>query len=105
MDTDQILYADDTICISEDEDAMNILLHAIETEGSKYGLKWNKSKCEYIKSGEAKRVKFHDDTNVPLMHEVKYLGCNMKYKPDQEREIWKRRADCMITLTKLHIYF
>ena len=105
MDTDQILYADDTICISEDEDAMNRLLHAIETEGLKYGLKLNKTKCEYIKFGEAKRVKFHDGTNVPLMHEVKYLGCNMNDKADPEREVLKRRTDCMITLNKLHIFF
>ena len=39
MDTDQVLYAGDTIRISEEEDAMNRLLHAVETEGLKYGLK------------------------------------------------------------------
>ena len=38
MDADEVLYADDTICISEDENAMNRLLKAIETEGHKYGL-------------------------------------------------------------------
>ena len=48
MDTDLILYADDTICISEDENAMNILLHTIETEGFKYGPELGKTKCEYI---------------------------------------------------------
>ena len=105
MDTDQILYADDTICISEDEDAMNRLLHAIETEGLTYCLKLNKTKCEYIKLGEAKRVKLHDGTNVPLMHEVKHLGCNMNDIADPEREVKKRRIDCMITLNKLHIVF
>ena len=82
MDTDQILYADDTICISEDEDAMNRLLHAIETDCSKCGLKLNTTKCEYIKVRKAKIDKFHDGTNVPLMHEVKYLGCNMNDKAD-----------------------
>ena len=55
MDTDQILYAEDTICISEDEDATNRLLNAIEKEGLKYGLKLNNIKCEYIKFGQAKR--------------------------------------------------
>ena len=65
MGTDHILYADDTICISEDEDAMNRLVHANETEGLTYGLKLNKTKCECIKFGEAKRVKVHDGTNPP----------------------------------------
>ena len=32
MDTDQTWCADDTTCTSEDEDAMNRLLHAIDTE-------------------------------------------------------------------------
>ena len=104
MDTDQILYADDTICISEDAGAMNRLLHAVETEGLKYGLELNKTTCEYIKFGEAQRVKFHNGTNVPLMHEVKYVGCNMNDKADPEREVLKRRIDCMITLHKLHIF-
>ena len=42
MDTDEILYADDTRCVSENEDAINRLLQAIEVEGNKYGLKLNK---------------------------------------------------------------
>ena len=31
---DEVLYADDTICISRDEKAMNRLLSAIEREGN-----------------------------------------------------------------------
>ena len=32
METDEILYADDTICVTQDEKAMNRLLKAIEKE-------------------------------------------------------------------------
>ena len=39
------------------------------------------------------------------MHEMKYLGCNMNDKADPEREVLKRRTDCMIALNKLHIFF
>ena len=39
METDELLYADDTICISEDEEALKILLAAIEPEGNNYELK------------------------------------------------------------------
>ena len=105
MDTDEILYADDTICVSEDEDAINRLLQAIEVEGNKYGLKLNKKKCEYLHFGQAGRVKFQDGTLVPKQHEVKYLGCNMNDRADPEREIVKRRKACVITLNKLHIFF
>ena len=105
METDEILYADDTICISEDEEALNRLLAAIEVEGSKCGLKLNKKKCEYLHFGTAGRVYFADGTAVPKQHEVKYLGCNMNDKADPERDIVKRKKDCMITLNKLHIFF
>ena len=89
METDEILYADDTICVSEDEDAMNRLLAAIETEVLKYGSKFNKTKCEYLKFGQARRVKFQDGTEVPFTHEVKYSGCSMNDKVDPEREVLK----------------
>ena len=41
-DFDEVLYADDTICISQSERAMNLLLESIETEGAHYGMKINK---------------------------------------------------------------
>ena len=48
MEHDEILYADDTICMTQDEKAMNRILAAIETEGATYGLKLNLKKCEYL---------------------------------------------------------
>ena len=48
---DEVLYADDTICIAQNEQAMNRLLAAIETEGKKYGMRLNKNKCEYLPIG------------------------------------------------------
>ena len=56
MDTDEILYADDTICVSEDEQALSRLLAAIEKEVYKYGLQLNKKKCEYLHFGMAGEV-------------------------------------------------
>ena len=85
MDTDEILYADDTICVSEDEQALSRLLAAIEGEGDKYGLKLNKNKCEFLHFGKAGQVFFADGTPVPKNHEVKYLGCNMNDKADPQR--------------------
>ena len=39
MEEDEILYADDTICMSEDEETMNTILIEIEKEGATYELK------------------------------------------------------------------
>jgi hypothetical protein len=36
---DEIVYADDTICVSTNTKAMNKFLKDIEEEGEKYGLK------------------------------------------------------------------
>lgn len=105
MHDDEILYADDTICVSENENAMNRLLAEIEQLGATYGLKLNKKKCEYIKFGEAHAVHFSDGTPVPLQHEVKHLGCKLNDKGDPTREISKRIQDCMATLNKLHVLF
>ena len=39
---DEVTYADDTICISTDTEAMNQFIERIEWEGFRYGLKLNK---------------------------------------------------------------
>ena len=102
---DEVLYADDTICISEDEEAMNRLLGEIEKEGAAYGLRLNKGKCEYLKFGDAGKVHFSDGSEVPNKREAKYLGCTLHIKADAKREINKRVKDCMVTLQKMHIFF
>ena len=105
MEANEVLYADDTICISEDEEAMNRLLSEIEILGNTYGLKLNKVKCEYLKFGDAGPVYFADGTRVPVKEELKYLGCNMNNKGDPGREVNRRIRECMATLSKLHVFF
>ena len=102
---DEVVYADDTICISESEVAMNGLLAAIEAEGSKYGMRLNKSKCEYLKFGLAGNVKFNNGERVKQMEEVKYLGCLLNSKGDPGREIGKRIKNSMSTLINMHVFF
>ena len=105
MDADEVLYADDTICISENEEALCRLLIAIIKEGENYGLRLNKTNCEYPYFGQAKPIYFDDGTPVKRLDEVKYLGCSMNNRADPEREINKRMQACMATLNKLHIFF
>ena len=60
---DEILYADDTVCISEDTKTMNQFLKAIEKEGGMYGLKRSRSKCELLNTGNA-NVHFENGEQV-----------------------------------------
>ena len=77
---DEILYADDTIIFSEDAAALEELLHAIEEEGGKYGMKSNKKKCEHMCVRASDIVKFKDAGSVPPHDESKYLGCMLNDK-------------------------
>ena len=96
-----MLYADDTICVSEDTKTMNLLLAAIEQEGLKYGLKLNKTKCETLIMNGTANVHFPDGTPVKQLPEVKYLGCYLNENADLTKEVKSKIADCMATLKKL----
>ena len=102
---DEVLYADETICISQSETAMNALLAAIENEGRKYGLRLNRGKCEYLKFGMAGQVKFSNGDLVKSMDEVKSLGCLLNAQGDPGNEVGKRIKDSMATLMKMQIFF
>ena len=52
---DQVLYADDTICMSENEETMTRLIQAIEQEGATYGLRLNKKSVNTFTSVKPKK--------------------------------------------------
>jgi hypothetical protein len=97
---DEVLYADDTICMSMNTRAMNKLLASIEREGAKYGMKLNKSKCELVKTNKNPNVHFANGQRVPPKDEVKYLGCHLNKHCDTQKEVKSRIARCMTTLRK-----
>jgi len=101
MNADQILYADDTICVTQSPGAMNRLLKAIEEGGEYYGLRLNKKKCEVIGNRNS-NITFKDGTKVNRKDEVKYLGCWLNEKADIDKEVKKRIAKCATTLAKMH---
>ena len=57
---EEVLYADDTICISSSTRKMNKLIAEIEREGLKFGLKLNKGKCETMYTMEEADVHFEN---------------------------------------------
>ena len=81
-DFDEVLYADDTICISEDARTMNKLIKGIEDEGEKYGMRLNYEKCELFWFGDIGTVRMRDGTRMKPMDEVKYLGCQLNNRAD-----------------------
>ena len=102
---DEILYADDTICVSKDTRSMNKLLESIERIGENYGMKLNKTKCELLKFGGRADVHFKDGVKVPQMGEVKYLGVILNDKCDNRKELKSKISNCMATLNKLNLFW
>jgi hypothetical protein len=99
------MYADDTICISEDTRAMNMLLAGIEEEGARFGLKLNKEKCEVLDTGHVANIHFADGIKVKQKDEVKYLGCHLNKKADVDREIKQKIGICMSALKSLDTFW
>lgn len=77
---DEVVYADQTICIGTDTRKINILLKAIEEEGKQYGLKVNKNKCEAVTNKSRSNIHFADGTPLTKQAEVKYLACMLNEK-------------------------
>ncbi len=102
---DEILYADDTICLSTDTRQMNIMIKEIEIESKLYGMKLNKKKCEVIYTSENANVHFMDGTKLTRKDEVKYLGCDINEKASTDREIRARLANTMTVLKKLDLFW
>ena len=102
---DEVVYADDTICLSTDTKTMNQFLKEIEIEGKKYGMTLNKGKCETICSNQNMNVHFQDKTQVEKKEEVKYLGCMLNRQGNITTEISKRIAESMVILKKLDIFW
>ena len=102
---DEIVYADDTICVSTNTKAMNLFLKDIENEGMKYGLKLNKGKCELLTTSSNADIKFADGTKVKRKPEVTYLGCQLNQYSNISQEISKRISNCMTILKRLDIFW
>ena len=99
-----VLYADDIVLISEDEDARNNFLGLIEEEGASLGLRLNKNKCELLIGGTAlpdRPICFPDCFTLAPVTEAKYLGCFLNYKTAGALEPNKRIAACMTILKRL----
>ena len=102
---DEIVYADDTICVSTSEIAMNLFLKDIENEGKKYGLALNKNKCELLTTSLSANIQFGDGTQIKRKPEVTYLGCQINQYSNISQEIGKRIAKCMTILKRLDVFW
>ena len=57
---DEVMYADDTILISENTKTMNQYIKQIEIIGKQYGLNLNKKKCELLTTEQDPDIHFQN---------------------------------------------
>ena len=99
----EVLFADDTICMTSCPLAMNRLLAGIEQIRVQYGLHSNKNTCDYIVFNDNARVHVMDGAHVPMQTEAKYLGCWLNNKGDPTRELKTRMAKTAAIWKKLQL--
>ena len=102
---DEVMYADDTICISQDTKTMNQYIQKIEQIGKEYGMMLNKAKCELLTTEKNPNIHFADHQKVLNTAEVKYLGCQLNQAGDNAKEIGKRISNAYQTLQKLNTFW
>ena len=101
----ELLYADDTLLITKSTRAMNILLHAVETESEYYGLKLNQTKCAAITTNRRHGIKFIDGSPVPHEEQVTYLGGIINRQVNRRAEVESRISSSMITWKRMRVFF
>ena len=101
----EILYADDTVLISDEAKAMNKFLDTIEKHAWYYGLSFNKSKCVVLKMNANNNIKFGNGTKVPAEKETIYLGTSINTTADTKKEIQRRMTNCIVTMKRLHLFW
>jgi len=102
---DEVLFADDTICISRDTKSMNKMLKAIEEIGLKSGMKLNKDKCEVMQFGGRAKIRFRDRSTIKEVQKAKYLGCYLNRENNPAIEVRGRIREAMGILKKMHVFW
>jgi len=94
---DEILFADDTICVSGSAEGMSDFIRRIETHSSRYGMALNRTKCEVFTLRILAPITFSDGAPVALKTEATYLGCKMNKHNNIDREANARLSQCYLT--------
>ena len=102
---DSILYADDTICASQNANSLTRMLHEIEIESGKYGLKLNQKKCELLKQNSSAAVYFRNGRQVKGVTDAAYLGCSVSDDANATKEINRRKSACCYILKRMHNFW
>ena len=99
----KLFYADDTITMAKTARSLEIILHKIELESSKYSLEIKQNKCIHIQMNAIERIHFMEGNVVPIQTQADHLGGNFKNIGDHKPKIQHRITAPWATLRKFDL--
>ena len=89
--------------MAETAEAVEIILHRIETESHKYVLKLNQGKCIHVQVNAIHRIHFRQGNTAPIQTQADYLGGKIKNTGDRKPELQHRIAATWKTARRLDL--
>ena len=99
----ELFYADGAIIMAKTAESVEIVLHKIELESSKYSLKLNQNKCMHMQMNAIERIHFMEGNVVPIQTQADGLGGGIKNTRDHKPELQHRITATWATLRKLDL--
>ena len=99
----ELLYADDTLIFHPSVKRLTKTLDIIVRESAKYGMKLNRSKCEFLGLNLGRSPQWPDGRHVKSVLQAKYLGTILDHKNSTDPEISERIKQTMATWRRMDI--
>ena len=99
----ELLYADDTLVFHPRVAQLTKTLGIVIKESEKYGMRLNKSKCEFLGLNLGRSPQWPDGTHVRSVLQAKYLGTILDHKNSNDPEISERIKQTMATWRRMDI--
>ena len=101
----ELLYADDTVLITKNVNAMNRLLKKVEQCALYHGLNFNKQKCVSFNFHTNERTKYANGAKVRCADSTTYLGAELNKFGTNRKDINSKISQCIVISKKLQYFW
>ena len=101
----EMIYADDTMLIGKRAREINILIAEIEKQSSKYNLKLNYKKCNYVAMNGKAHIHFSDGKPMTEVEKATYLGGEINNNAGRLSELNNRINKALVTCNRLKTFW
>ena len=101
----ELLYADDTVLITKNVNAMNRSLKKLEQCALYHGLNFNQQKCVSFNFHTNGRTKYANGAKVPCADSTTYLGAELNKFGTNRKDINSKISQCIVSSKKLQCFW